>query len=132
MIMIIDGQGGRVGRELTKRVLEQQRDDIYVFGTNAIATDRMLKVGAKKGATGSDAIALYAGKADFIMGPLGIVIPGGLLGEINGRVAEAVSTSNATKILIPFAHEEFRVAGIKEQSLKEAIEEAVEILMEAL
>lgn len=38
--------------------------------------------GADKGANGENAIKVSAGTGSLIMGPLGIVIPNGMLGEI--------------------------------------------------
>ena len=52
-IVVIDGQGGRLGcllvEEVKKRLPQAQ---IYGVGTNTVATAAMLKAGADFGATG--------------------------------------------------------------------------------
>ena len=101
-IVIIDGQGGRLGKllvEETKRTLPQA--GVYALGTNSIATSSMMKAGADAGATGENPILLNSRDADVIIGPIGIVIAGSLLGEITAGMAAAVGESPAKKILIP-------------------------------
>ena len=44
MLLIIDGQGGRIGRALAEAVLENRPEcGLSVIGTNAIATANMMK-----------------------------------------------------------------------------------------
>ena len=101
-ILVIDGQGGGVGKAIVEKVKEFFPDlRVVACGTNVIATNAMLKAGANEGATGSSAIVYNAEKADIILGVMGIVIPYSMLGEYTPEMAEAVSRSNAVKILIP-------------------------------
>ena len=130
MIIVIDGQGGRLGSEIIKRIKLCMEDDIYAFGTNAIATDQMIKNGAKKGGTGEYSIKCYSKKADIIIGPIGIVIPGALMGEITPDIAESISNSSANKFLIAFKHDDFYISSLKDQSLIDSINEIVEKIKE--
>ena len=101
-ILVIDGQGGRVGRLLIEG-LKQQAPQLYItaIGSNSIATASMLKAGADEGATGENPVVFNSATADIIIGPIGIILSNALLGEITPRMAEAVSSSKAKKILIP-------------------------------
>ena len=55
-ILVIDGQGGGIGRQLVTAIKNNCKDvEITAIGTNSIATSAMLKAGADVGATvGSD------------------------------------------------------------------------------
>lgn len=101
-ILIIDGQGGKMG----KAVVAQLKTAcpyliLTAIGTNSIATSAMLKAGADFGATGENPVIVACRDADIVIGPLGIVIADSLLGEITPAMACAVGSSPALKILIP-------------------------------
>jgi len=72
LISIIDGQGGGIGKQLIEklapRLAEAENVTIRALGTNALATNAMLKAGADDGATGENAIVLNAGKSHIIAG----------------------------------------------------------------
>ena len=53
-IVLIDGQGGRIGSLLAARIKKEPFPDLTLIaiGTNATATTAMLKAGADSGATG--------------------------------------------------------------------------------
>lgn len=53
----------------------------------------MLKAGVKRGATGENAICISASATDLIVGPIGIIIPNAMMGEITPRIAEAVGSA---------------------------------------
>ncbi len=128
-ILIIDGQGGQLGSQLIKTVVAKYPDaDITAVGTNAIATAAMLKSGAKRAATGENPVIVACRKADVIIDPIGIVIADSLLGEITVKMANAVSQSNAVRILIPINKCENLVAGVKNLSVSALIEDTVEKL----
>lgn len=136
-ILIIDGQGGRIGRSLVERVCrlkeESKRDfRIIAVGTNSMATSAMLKGGAVEAATGENPVLVCAPMADVIMGPIGIVTANSLLGEITSAMAEAVGRSKAVRILIPVDKCETRVAGVKGKTTTELIEDAVDLLKQEL
>ena len=54
-IMVIDGQGGKMGKGLVEQLKKLcPEDEILAIGTNSIATAAMLKAGADAGATGEN------------------------------------------------------------------------------
>ena len=125
-ILIIDGQGGNLGRQLTKRLKEAlPRASITAVGTNSTATENMLKGGADRAATGENAVVVNARRAKVIAGPLGIVIADALLGEVTPAMARAVGSSDAVRVLIPMNRCETLVAGVGEKPMAELIEDAV-------
>ena len=112
-ILVIDGQGGRVGRQIIESILARfPAADLTAVGTNSLATECMIKGGAKQVATGENAVIVGARRADVIVGPLGIVIADSLLGEITPAMAVAVSQSSAVRILIPMNLCDNVIAGI--------------------
>lgn len=125
-ILVIDGQGGQLGSQLIKAIINRYSDiDITAVGTNAAATTSMVKSGAKKAATGENPIIVACRKADVIIGPIGIVIADALLGEITPESAKAVGQSNAVRILIPINRCENLVAGVPNLTLTALIEDAL-------
>ena len=100
-ILIVDGQGGGIGRQLVEALRREGERDITCVGTNAIATSAMLRAGATRVATGENAVAVACREADVIAGPVGIVVADALLGEVTPRMAAAVGQSRARKVLIP-------------------------------
>lgn len=125
-VLIIDGQGGRIGKQLVESILIACPDAVITaVGTNAIATSAMIKGGAKRAATGENAIITACRKADVIIGPVCIVIADALLGEITPQMALAVGQSEAKRILIPVNRCENLVAGIGDMGINELILDAV-------
>jgi len=88
----------------------------------------MLKSGVKQVATGENAVVVCAGRADVILGPIGIVIADSLLGEITPAMAQAVARSEAVKILIPSERCRNLVAGTCGRSVSELIDDALRLL----
>ena len=82
-VLVIDGQGGGLGRQLTAALAAGCPDiELTAVGTNSIAASAMLKAGAHRAATGENAVVVNCRRADIIVGPIGIVIADSLLGEI--------------------------------------------------
>ncbi len=132
-ILVIDGQGGKIGRSLVKTIMERfPEEELLAVGTNAIATENMIKGGAKKAATGENAVVYNSRKADIIIGPIGIVIADALLGEVTSKMAEAVGASDAQRILIPMEKCDTVVAGVKKSSINELLEETMTLLEERI
>ena len=128
-VVVIDGQGGRVGQTLIERVRQTGADcEIIAIGTNAIATAAMLKAGAHNGATGENPAVVACRKADVIIGPIGIVIADSLLGEITPKMAVAVGQADAARILIPMNKCENLIAGISGMNTASLIADAMEKL----
>jgi hypothetical protein len=126
-ILVIDGQGGGLGRQLVAAIREAHPDaDITAVGTNSAATAAMLKAGASHGATGENAVLVGCRQADVIVGPLGIVIADSMLGEITPSMAVAVGQSRAKRILIPMNHCDNIVAGMTDLSVNRLIQGALE------
>ncbi len=125
-ILIIDGQGGNLGRQLTRRLREAlPQADITAVGTNSTATENMLKGGADRAATGENAVVVNARRAKIIAGPLGIVIADALLGEVTPAMARAVGSSDAARVLIPMNRCDTLVAGVAEKPMGELMDDAV-------
>ncbi len=130
-IIVIDGQGGRIGKALIEKIRESGIPcEIRAVGTNSAATSAMLKAGADNGATGENPVVLACRHADIIMGPIGIIAADSMLGEITPRMAEAVGSSDARKILVP-VNKCFEVAGVQEKSLSEYIGDSVKMILKA-
>lgn len=122
-IVIIDGQGGRMGKSVIERLHAHYPNlEIYAIGTNSIATSAMLKAGACYGATGENPVIVNARDADIIIGPIGIVIADSLLGEITPAMASAIGSSKAYKILIPVNRCNHLIVGCQDYSLSEYID----------
>ena len=128
-ILIIDAQGGGVGKQLVAAAKEVAPDaQITAVGTNTAATAAMLKAGADTAATGENAVVVACRRADIIMGPIGIVIADSMWGEVTPAMASAVGASAAKRILIPFNHCDSVIVGISEYSTGRLIDAAKEEL----
>ena len=112
-VLVIDGQGGRIGKLLIEKIKASLPDEeIIAVGTNSIATSNMIKGGAENAATGENPVVAACRYADIIVGPVGIVVADSLLGEVTPVMAAAVGQSRAVKILIPMNRCEILVAGM--------------------
>ena len=129
-IVIMDGQGGKIGALLTEQLKAQGcADSIYAIGTNAVATAAMLRAGADFGATGENPARVNCRDADIIAGPVGIVVADALLGEVTPAMAAAVGGSAARKILLPVNRCETIVVGVPELPLAELVRLALREIM---
>lgn len=132
-ILVIDGQGGRIGREVIERIRSEQLPcEITAVGTNSVATSSMLKGGADQAATGENAVRVNARFADIIIGPIAIVIADGLLGEITPEMAVAVGQSHAKKLLIPAGHCSNLVVGAVDIPVKSLLNSVIDQLKSML
>ena len=128
-ILVVDGQGGGVGRQLAVQIKQAFPDvQLMAVGTNTIATTSMLKGGADTAATGENAVLVAVRKADVIVGPLGIVVADSLGGEITPAMANAVAQSDAKRILLPFKNCDNVIVGVSDFSLGNLIQRAIEEL----
>lgn len=128
-ILVIDGQGGGLGRQLVTAVKEQYPEiEVLAVGTNSAATNAMLRAGADRAATGENSVVVASGQADVIMGPLGMVIADSMLGEITPRMALAVGQSRAKRILVPVSQCDNIVAGTQDISMAQNVQNAVAVL----
>ena len=132
-VVIIDGQGGRVGALLCETVKAALPDlTLLAIGTNATATAAMLRAGADAGATGENPVIVAARDADVIIGPIGIMAADALLGEVTPAMAAAVGSCRAEKLLLPLCKCGHRVVGTKPLSVTELVAETVECLKSLL
>ncbi len=131
-IVFIDGMGGglvaQVISQVTGRVPENT--ELIGLGTNALATAAMLKAGLKRGATGENAVCVTAQTADVIVGPIGIVLPNSMLGEITPRMAEAVASSRARKLLLPVSQNHFEFIGMESKPMSQLVKEAADKIVD--
>lgn len=134
IVLVLDGQGGGMGTQLIKMLVPALPGDceLLAVGTNVLATNAMLKAGAPHGATGENAVIYNAARADLILGPIGMILANGILGEISPRMATAVSGAAAEKILIPSSHCGVQVAGTQDCRLEEYLQNAVALALRAL
>lgn len=130
IVSVIDGQGGGIGKQFIEK-LRKELPNVYIraLGTNSTATNKMIKAGANDGATGENAVIVNAYKSDIIVGVLGIVMPNSILGELTVKMAEAISSSDALKVLIPIQKCGVTVAFCEDTKPVSAyIDKAVEIV----
>ena len=133
-VLVLDGQGGGVGSQLVRLLKPRLPGDcrLLCVGTNVLATSAMLKAGAAQGATGENAVVYNAARADVILGPIGVALANGILGEVSPAMAAAVSGAGAVKILIPSASCGVYVAGVEELRLEDYLHRAVELALREL
>lgn len=133
-VLVLDGQGGGLGARLVKllKPVITVGCELLCVGTNVLATNAMLKAGAGQVATGENAVIYNAGRADLILGPVGIVQANGILGEVSPAMAVAVSGSDAVKIIIPSSNCDIYVAGTESCRLDEYLRRAVEMVQQQL
>ena len=130
-VLIIDAQGGGIGKQLVAAVKKELPEAVVTaVGTNWAATSAMLGAGADGGATGENAVIVACRTADVILGPVGIVIADSLMGEISPAMAAAVGQSAAKRILIPFDHCNNIIAGASALPVGKRIRAAVDALLE--
>ena len=126
-ILVIDGQGGGIGRQLVENIRKSLPDaEITAVGTNVLATQAMLKAGANHGASGENAVIVGCRNADVITGPVGIVIADSLFGEISPKMALAVSQSNAVRVLIPMNLCDNYIAGVNAVGTSALIDDCIQ------
>ncbi|MGD9159098.1 MAG: DUF3842 family protein [Desulfobacteraceae bacterium] len=130
--MVMDGQGGGIGAAIIKGIRENYGNELEIFalGTNSIATSKMMKSGANKGATGENAIIRTSMNVDIIIGPISIIMANSMMGEVTAGMAEAVSSSAAGKILIPLTQENVNIVGTTGEPLPHMVQKAVKLIEE--
>lgn len=128
-VLVIDGQGGGLGRQVVSAIKANFPDyEVIAIGTNSIATAAMLKAGADKSATGENPVVVCSKSADVIIGPIGIVIADSMLGEITEKMAVAVAKSRARRILVPVNLCDNFVVGVEDSSISAMVECAIKEL----
>ena len=130
-IVVIDGQGGRMGSAFIDKWIKSGGDpkELIAVGTNAMATSAMMKAGAVKAATGENPVVVNTSGADFVVGPIGIIAADALLGEITPKMAQAVASCTAQKVLLPVNTCMFHVVGVSDNRLSDNIDEAISYIL---
>lgn len=122
-IVVIDGQGGKIGAAVIRELLSSDlQASIIAVGTNGLATSTMLSAKPTAGATGENAIIVNCRDADYIIGPIGIIVADALHGEITPAMSVAIGQSQGKKILFPVNRCNTHVMGVQERSISEYIQ----------
>ncbi|HWR37986.1 MAG TPA: DUF3842 family protein [Patescibacteria group bacterium] len=134
LIAVIDGQGGGIGKIIIEKVRHEFHDsvEILALGTNALATAAMLRAGANEGATGENALVGNVPNVDIILGPLSIIMPRAMRGELTGKMAKKIVASDARKILLPIHRNNIDIVGIKTEPLPHLVDAMVQQLKQYL
>ena len=131
-LMVIDGQGGGIGATIIRGLRESVGNEVEILalGTNSIATSRMMKAGANKGATGENAVVRTIRIVDVVIGPLSVVMANSMMGELTPKMAAAVSSREVKKLLIPLTQENVEIVGGVGEPLPHLVARVVEIIKE--
>ena len=126
-VMVMDGQGGGVGKLLVETLLATIPGvEVIAVGTNATATANMMKGGTALGATGENAVIYNSARVDAICGPMGILMANAMLGEISPAMATAISGAEVPVFLIPMGKCNAKIAGVAEKKLADYVKEVVD------
>ena len=130
-IAVIDGMGGGIGAQIVTQLRQELPLDVEILalGANAVATDRMMQARASRGASGENAIRVSINLADFILAPIGVVIPNSMMGEITPGIAEAVASARGYKLLL-VNQPHFEIVGIEWKALTKQISAAIVVIRE--
>jgi len=134
LIAVIDGQGGGIGSTIIKRLRETFAEEVEIIGlgTNAMATGAMLKAGANKGASGENAIVQAVRSVDIIVGTTGIVLANSMMGELTPKMAEAITSSPALKLLLPLKIPEVEIIGAPKEPLPHLVDQLIRRIQEMI
>ncbi|MCE5204015.1 MAG: DUF3842 family protein [Coriobacteriales bacterium] len=126
-ILVVDGMGGRIGQEIVSRLRAAFGEDLEILavGTNSTATTAMLKAGANRGATGENAVRVTAREADVLIGPLSVLIPDSMMGEVTPGMAQELALSAAKKVMLPLTNPRIDLVGITKTPLPHLLDEAL-------
>lgn len=127
IVAVVDGMGGGIGAQIVTQLRQELPldVDILALGANAVATNRMMKAKATRGATGENAIKVSINQSDFILAPIGTVVPNAMMGEITPGIAEAVASARGYKLFLPINQPHFEIVGIEWRALTKQISLAI-------
>ena len=114
-ILVIDGQGGRLGCALIEAIRRSfPTAEITAVGVNSTASAAMMRTRcADQVATGENAVIVCCRQAEIIACPLGVALADSMLGEVSAAMANAVASSAAHRVLIPINLCRTYVAGVE-------------------
>lgn len=128
-ILVVDGQGGRMGQAIIEELKKNKLgSEIRAVGTNSAASIAMLAAKPDFAATGENALLVNCRDADYIIGPMGIIIADALHGEISPVMAIAIAQSRAKKILLPVSRCNTYIVGVAETALSDMVKAAAEMV----
>lgn len=133
VLAVIDGHGGGIGSYIIKRLREDDglnNLEIVALGTNSLATSAMMKARANRGASGENAIAYVVQQVDIIAGPFNIIMANSMLGELTPRMAEAIASSTALKLLLPLPVEKISIIGYQYDPLPHLTDKFIQKIKE--
>jgi len=132
IIAVVDGMGGGIGAQIVTQLRQELplEVEILALGTNAVATEKMMKARANRGASGENAIRVSINEADFILAPIGVVIPNSMMGEITPAIATAIASARGVKLLLPIKQPHFEIVGIEWKALTKQISQAIDMIRE--
>ncbi len=130
IIAVIDGMGGGIGAQIVTQLREEisLEVEIIALGTSAIATDKMMRARASRGASGENAIRVSINLADVVLGPIGIVIPNSMMGEVTPAIAQAVADARGVKLLLPISQPHLQIVGVEQRPLAKQITVAIQAI----
>ena len=134
IIAVVDGMGGGIGAQIVTLLRQELPLDVEILalGTNAVATQQMMQARASRGGSGENAIRVSISQADFILAPIGAVIPNSMMGEVTPAIATAVADAPGHKLLLPINQPHFEIVGIEWKALNKQIKEAIETIRETM
>ncbi len=134
IIAVVDGMGGGIGAQIITQLRQELPLDVEIIalGTNAVATQRMMQARANRGASGENAILVSINLADFIIAPIGVVVPNSMMGEVTPTIATAVASARGHKLLLPINQPHFEIVGIEWKALTKQISAAIEVIRRAM
>ncbi|MDF2880628.1 MAG: hypothetical protein K0R54_1185 [Clostridiaceae bacterium] len=129
-IAVIDAQGGGIGQTVVKKLRREFKSDINIFalGTNSTATSNMLKAGSNYGITGEESIISFCHtkKINAIIGPIGIMVSGGINGEITTAISKSIFEMECIKYIVPMRKHGIYIPGTRNLEIKDIIDEIIE------
>lgn len=133
VIAVIDGMGGGIGAQIVTQLRQELplEVEILALGTNAIATQQMMKARANRGASGENAIRVSIAQADFILAPISVVVPNSMMGEVTPATATAIADAPGRKLFLPINQPNFEIVGIEWKALTKQIKAAIETIRQA-
>jgi hypothetical protein len=133
VIAVIDGMGGGIGAQIVTQLRQELplEVEILALGTNAIATQQMMKARANRGASGENAMRVSIGQADFILAPISVVVPNSMMGEVTPAIATAIADAPGRKLFLPINQPNFEIVGIEWKALTKQIKAAIETIRQA-
>lgn len=132
-ICIVDGRGGGIGSRIVEglRNLAVEGHAVVGLGLNVVSAAAMARAGATQIETREQAITQQLGSADMIIGPLSLLMPGAMLGEVTPLVVQAVLDSHARKFLLPINRRKVEVIGTEGRTLDTLILHAIQRVHQA-